>query len=81
MCRFCKNEEGATYIANPVAQESPVISVNDKEVFNISILMISDDYERNPRIEAGLYLNEGGEEIAIASVPIRYCPHCGRKLR
>lgn len=81
MCRFCKNEDGATYIANPVTQNEPVISVNDKEIFGISIFMMSDDYEQNPRIEAGLYLKEGGEEIAIASVPIRYCPHCGRKLR
>lgn len=81
MCAFCKIEDGTTYIANPVAQDAPVISVNDKEVFGISVLMMSDDFERNPRIEAGLYLHDGWEEVAVATVPIKYCPHCGRKLR
>lgn len=79
MCEFCKPEEIGNGMCNELGFTSVGMgSVND--LFGLEVLMTSDASGSSSEIVLVLVATNGGAEVGKVSIPIKYCPVCGRKL-
>lgn len=78
MCKFCNIE---VEDINWLKEETIDIKVGDQTIgkyeLNVTFDHKSDDeYE----LSADLWINDFDNVLLSASIPIKYCPFCGRKL-
>lgn len=81
MCEFCDPVEyrDGKEIMNQLALE-PINMGEYSDVLQLETWLMSDDKGENPKLHICLAVSYGGCEIQTISVPIKYCPKCGRKL-
>lgn len=82
MCAICDGFNGTEEVCNKIESE-PIGIGYIENVWTLELwLMVDpkDDRSEGPRLNVAFTETSSGDDVSSFSIPIKYCPFCGREL-